>query len=164
MLFRSRTRASIRTQRCEPHGYRTDILRPRTGAMTSGDAGESNNRQPYAHQSSDSRTAVGAEVGINNITPFASLLVSVSREERKMKYCLRAPKRQSWFESLQGGAERNRCKWLKKKGKKRNGVPGGTRTPNLLVRSQALYPIELRVRCCGKREYTSMRRRKKSTR
>ena len=27
-----------------------------------------------------------------------------------------------------------------------NGVPGGTRTPNPLVRSQVLYPIELRVR------------------
>ena len=26
-----------------------------------------------------------------------------------------------------------------------NGTPGGTRTPNLLVRSQALCPIELRV-------------------
>jgi len=37
---------------------------------------------------------------------------------------------------------------------KEDGVPGGTRTPNLLVRSQALYPIELRVRIlqagCGK--------------
>lgn len=31
-------------------------------------------------------------------------------------------------------------------GRNENGVPGGTRTPNLLVRSQALYPIELRVR------------------
>ena len=28
---------------------------------------------------------------------------------------------------------------------KKDGVPGGTRTPNLLVRSQALYPIELQV-------------------
>ena len=27
----------------------------------------------------------------------------------------------------------------------RSGTPGGSRTPNLLVRSQALYPIELRV-------------------
>ncbi len=26
------------------------------------------------------------------------------------------------------------------------GAPGGTRTPNLLVRSQPLYPIELRAR------------------
>ena len=26
-----------------------------------------------------------------------------------------------------------------------NGEPGGNRTPNLLVRSQTLYPIELRV-------------------
>ncbi len=26
-----------------------------------------------------------------------------------------------------------------------NGTPGGSRTPNLLVRSQALYPIELRA-------------------
>jgi hypothetical protein len=31
--------------------------------------------------------------------------------------------------------------------KDNNGVPGGTRTPNLLVRSQTLNPIELRVRC-----------------
>ncbi len=27
----------------------------------------------------------------------------------------------------------------------KNGTPGGSRTPNLLIRSQALYPIELRV-------------------
>ena len=27
----------------------------------------------------------------------------------------------------------------------RNGVPGETRTPNLLIRSQTLYPIELRA-------------------
>ena len=26
-----------------------------------------------------------------------------------------------------------------------SGTPGGSRTPNLLIRSQALYPIELRV-------------------
>ena len=26
-----------------------------------------------------------------------------------------------------------------------NGAPVGTRTPNLLIRSQTLYPIELRV-------------------
>ena len=26
-----------------------------------------------------------------------------------------------------------------------NGVPGETRTPNLLIRSQTLYPIELRA-------------------
>ncbi len=32
-----------------------------------------------------------------------------------------------------------------------NGAPEGSRTPNLLIRSQVLYPIELRVRprhCC----------------
>ena len=29
---------------------------------------------------------------------------------------------------------------------KKNGVPAGIRTPNLLIRSQMLYPIELRVR------------------
>ena len=28
----------------------------------------------------------------------------------------------------------------------KNGVPGGSRTPNLLIRSQMLYPIELQVR------------------
>ena len=27
------------------------------------------------------------------------------------------------------------------------GAPGGTRTPGLLVRSQSLYPAELRARC-----------------
>lgn len=27
------------------------------------------------------------------------------------------------------------------------GAPGETRTPNHLIRSQVLYPIELRVRC-----------------
>lgn len=30
-------------------------------------------------------------------------------------------------------------------GVNRNGTPGGSRTPNLLIRSQMLYPIELRV-------------------
>ena len=32
-----------------------------------------------------------------------------------------------------------------------SGTPEGTRTPNLLIRSQTLYPIELRVhaRCAG---------------
>jgi hypothetical protein len=29
---------------------------------------------------------------------------------------------------------------------KRSGAPGGTRTPDLLVRSQTLYPTELRAR------------------
>ena len=29
--------------------------------------------------------------------------------------------------------------------RKINGVPGETRTPNLLIRSQTLYPIELRA-------------------
>ena len=28
-----------------------------------------------------------------------------------------------------------------------NGTPGGTRTPNLLIRSQTIYPIDLRVPC-----------------
>jgi integrase len=40
------------------------------------------------------------------------------------------------------------CGYPRKQGRleeKKNGVPGGTRTPNLLVRSQTLYPIELRV-------------------
>ena len=27
------------------------------------------------------------------------------------------------------------------------GAPGGTRTPGLLIRSQSLYPAELRARC-----------------
>ena len=31
---------------------------------------------------------------------------------------------------------------------KKNGTPEGTRTPNLLIRSQTLYPIELRVHYC----------------
>ena len=33
----------------------------------------------------------------------------------------------------------------------KGGTPGGTRIPNLLIRSQTLYPIELRVLCaeCG---------------
>ena len=33
----------------------------------------------------------------------------------------------------------------------KSGTPEGTRTPNLLIRSQTLYPIELRVhaRCAG---------------
>ena len=29
----------------------------------------------------------------------------------------------------------------------KNGTPERSRTPNLLIRSQALYPIELRVHC-----------------
>ena len=32
---------------------------------------------------------------------------------------------------------------------KRDGVPGRSRTCNLLIRSQMLYPIELQVRCCN---------------
>ncbi len=28
-----------------------------------------------------------------------------------------------------------------------NGTPEGTRTPNLLIRSQTIYPIDLRVPC-----------------
>ena len=35
---------------------------------------------------------------------------------------------------------RNRRKWLVI-----NGVPGGIRTPNLLIRSQKLYPVELQA-------------------
>ena len=31
--------------------------------------------------------------------------------------------------------------------KQKNGTPERSRTPNLLIRSQALYPIELRVHC-----------------
>ena len=31
----------------------------------------------------------------------------------------------------------------------KHGAPGRTRTPNLLIRSQALYPIELRARRAG---------------
>ena len=34
----------------------------------------------------------------------------------------------------------------KKRKKRKNSAPGRTRTCNLLIRSQALYPIELRVR------------------
>lgn len=30
------------------------------------------------------------------------------------------------------------------------GTPGAIRTPNLLIRSQMLYPIELRVRRAGR--------------
>jgi hypothetical protein len=29
----------------------------------------------------------------------------------------------------------------------KSGAPGGTRTPDLLVRSQTLYPTELRAHC-----------------
>ncbi len=36
------------------------------------------------------------------------------------------------------------CKSLRVKEK--SGAPGGTRTPDLLVRSQTLYPTELRAR------------------
>ena len=34
----------------------------------------------------------------------------------------------------------------------KNGAPGESRTPNLLIRSQMLYPIELRVRVKSKSE------------
>ena len=34
---------------------------------------------------------------------------------------------------------------FKRDSRYKTGTPGGSRTPNLLVRSQALYPIELRV-------------------
>ncbi len=30
---------------------------------------------------------------------------------------------------------------------KQKSVPGGIRTPNLLIRSQLLYPVELQTRC-----------------
>src|SRR6266436_9251488 len=36
--------------------------------------------------------------------------------------------------------------------KVRSGAPGGTRTPDLLVRSQTLYPTELRARRCDARK------------
>ncbi len=32
----------------------------------------------------------------------------------------------------------------------KNGAPEEIRTPNLLIRSQMLYPVELRVRICVK--------------
>ena len=32
--------------------------------------------------------------------------------------------------------------------KEKNGTPEGIRTPNLLIRSQVLYPVELRVHTC----------------
>ena len=42
------------------------------------------------------------------------------------------------------------CLWVKIRKNRtcghKNGVPGGTRTPSLLVRSQTLNPIELRER------------------
>jgi hypothetical protein len=38
-------------------------------------------------------------------------------------------------------------------GPRENGAPGGTRTPDLLVRSQTLYPTELRARCVESTTY-----------
>ena len=34
--------------------------------------------------------------------------------------------------------------------KKKTGAPGGSRTPNLLIRSQTLYPIELQAQVFNK--------------
>ena len=38
-----------------------------------------------------------------------------------------------------------------------NGAPGESRTPDLLIRSQSLYPAELRAHTCGfKRNHTQI--------
>ena len=39
-----------------------------------------------------------------------------------------------------------------------SGAPGETRTPDLLVRSQPLYPPELRARACDQNQFTRARR------
>src|ERR1700676_3136118 len=44
-----------------------------------------------------------------------------------------------------------RCGEYRRRTSKKNGAPGGTRTPDLLVRSQTLYPTELRARRVGAR-------------
>ena len=38
----------------------------------------------------------------------------------------------------------------------KNGAPGGTRTPDLLVRSQTLYPTELRARSNKLRDFNNL--------
>ena len=45
---------------------------------------------------------------------------------------------------------------------KKNGTPEGTRTPNLLIRSQTLYPIELRVHALGAGQGVNPPKRMKS--
>ncbi len=58
------------------------------------------------------------------------------------------------FERSENGApRRTKSKLYKNPGKlferSENGAPGKIRTPNLLIRSQVLYPIELRARRRG---------------
>ncbi len=52
------------------------------------------------------------------------------------------------------GTLANKDKGCQGVAREKNGVPGRNRTRNLLVRSQTLYPIELRVRMawCGRRK------------
>ena len=45
---------------------------------------------------------------------------------------------------------------------RRNGAPGKTRTPNLLIRSQTLYPIELRARDAARAADGCICRRRKA--
>src|SRR2546421_5099691 len=40
-------------------------------------------------------------------------------------------------------------------------VPGGIRTPNLLIRSQLLYPVELQTRCAPVISLTELQSRRK---
>jgi hypothetical protein len=40
-----------------------------------------------------------------------------------------------------------KCYLCVRAGQRLAGAPGGTRTPGLLVRSQSLYPAELRAHC-----------------
>ena len=49
--------------------------------------------------------------------------------------------------SPQAKSRAERGIWGRAKCRRKNGAPGENRTPNLLVRSQALYPIELRAHC-----------------
>jgi hypothetical protein len=55
--------------------------------------------------------------------------------------------RQAGNETGNGKRESNSPTSLKRcRAKDLNGAPGGARTPNLLIRSQMLYPIALRAR------------------
>src|SRR6267143_7064807 len=53
----------------------------------------------------------------------------------------------SMFKTVVSSSARDRFIW-------RKSVPGGTRTPNLLIRSQMLYPVELQTQLIqpGERE------------
>jgi hypothetical protein len=77
--------------------------------------------------------------------------VMLTRSERGPGTCRRATMRQrkpiDQHSHLRGGSDQKA--WLTCFGWDMNGAPRRIRTPNLLIRSQVLYPIELSVHAPG---------------